>query len=118
VLQTGAPVIIGAPFYLSILQAPRIGLAQKTSRPYNKSAFTFFGEIMTQAREPLEIFWDAILSRQPDQIRSAYALLPAAERRKLIAHLQRMVSEEGWHPEQRKSARVALDILSGDTEIS
>lgn len=67
---------------------------------------------MTEARDPLEIFWDAILSRQPEQIRAAFAPLDAQDRRDLIAHLQRMVSEEGWHPEQRKSAQTALDTLS------
>lgn len=67
---------------------------------------------MTEALDPLEIFWDAILSRRPDQIRAAFAPLKAEDRRQLIAHLQRMVNEEGWHPEQRKSAQTALDTLN------
>lgn len=73
---------------------------------------------MTEAREPLEIFWDAILSRQPDRIRAAYALLAADDRRKLIAHLRRMATEEGWQPQQRKSAQVALDTLANDKNQS
>ncbi|MRR31618.1 hypothetical protein EG834_15105 [bacterium] len=66
---------------------------------------------MTASRDPLEIFWDAILSRQPDQILAAFTPLDSIQRQQLIAHLQRMVIEDGWHPEQRKSARAALDIL-------
>lgn len=59
---------------------------------------------MSEARDPLEILWDAILSRKPEQIRAAFLPLNPDERKELIAHLKRMVSEEGWHPEQRKSA--------------
>jgi hypothetical protein len=66
---------------------------------------------MTIRRDPLEIFWDAILSRQPDQIRAAYSRLDAGERLELIAHLQRMAGEPGWHPEQRKSAQAALETI-------
>lgn len=68
---------------------------------------------MIQGREPLEIFWDAILSRQPEQIQAACSHLDDKERKKLIAHLQRMVTEEGWHSEQRKSAQAALDAILG-----
>lgn len=66
---------------------------------------------MRQEKEPLEIFWDAILSRQPEQIRAAWLPLTVVDREELIAHLQRMTSEEGWHPEQRKSAQAALDTI-------
>jgi hypothetical protein len=109
-----APTKIGAFFYLSILQALQNGLAQNIARPYNKVAENIPGRFMTEVRDPLEIFWDAILSRQPDQIRAAYMPLGAADRRDLIAHLQRMVSEEGWHPEQRKSAQAALETILDD----
>ncbi|TLM99081.1 hypothetical protein FDZ73_22415 [bacterium] len=74
------------------------------------------GEIMTQGREPLEIFWDAVLSRNPEQIRTACFGLDEKERMELIAHLQRMVNEEGWHPEQRKSAQTALDTVLGSKQ--
>ncbi|GAP15261.1 hypothetical protein LARV_03045 [Longilinea arvoryzae] len=69
---------------------------------------------MSEARDPLEILWDAILSREPKQIRAAFVPLNADERKQLITHLKRMVGEEGWHPEQRKSARVALDTLKNE----
>ncbi len=68
---------------------------------------------MTATRDPLEVFWDAILSRQPEQILAAFTPLDSTQRQQLIAHLQRMVTESGWQPEQRESARAALDILTG-----
>lgn len=63
--------------------------------------------------DPLEAFWDAILSRQPERIRAAYLPLDQATRGALISHLTRMVSEPGWHLEQIQSAQAALDALEG-----
>lgn len=68
--------------------------------------------------DPLELFWDQILSRSPDQIRAAFARLDEPSRREVIAHLHRMASEEGWHPEQVASARAALDALEGPLQPS
>jgi len=62
--------------------------------------------------DPLEKFWNAVLSRQPQRIRSAVKPLDTAARHALAEHLQRMVSEEGWMPQQRDSAQAALDVLS------
>lgn len=61
--------------------------------------------------DPVEQFWDNILSRQPERIRAAYASLDAADQKNLVAHLKTMVSEEGWQDEQRKSAQAALDVI-------
>lgn len=61
--------------------------------------------------DELEEFWDAVLSRQPERVRRACAGLDQAECDALVAHLRRMCSEEGWHPEQRRSARAALEAL-------
>jgi hypothetical protein len=61
--------------------------------------------------EPLALLWDAVLSRQPRSIQAAYLSLAPAAQTALSAHLQRMVSEEGWHPEQQKSAQAALDAI-------
>ena len=61
--------------------------------------------------EPLALLWDAILSRQPDRIRAAFQALNPAAQSALSAHLERMVSEDGWHPEQQKSAQAALDVI-------
>lgn len=58
-----------------------------------------------------EEFWDAILSRQPALIRQACQTLSEEERKALLAHLKRMISEPGWHPEQIASALAALQSL-------
>jgi hypothetical protein len=67
---------------------------------------------MDSPLDPLETFWDQILSRDPRQVREAYATLSAEERQALRNHLARMVSEPGWQPEQRESAQAALDALA------
>jgi hypothetical protein len=61
--------------------------------------------------EPLEILWNALLSRQPDVIREVYYGLDDASRREVLAHLKVMATEEGWHPEQVISAQAALAAL-------
>jgi len=73
---------------------------------------------MLEELDPLEQFWDAILSRQPDLIRPAFNSLNPAERQQLIDHLRRMASEAGWQPEQRKSAFAALETIIGKTPQS
>lgn len=60
----------------------------------------------------LENLWDALLSRNPERIRQAFAGLDAEERQAVQTHLQRMATEPGWHPEQRLSAQTALESLS------
>ena len=62
--------------------------------------------------DPLEILWDNLLSRQPDQVRAAFATLTVTEQQAVLDHLRRMSQEAGWHPEQRRSAQAALDALS------
>jgi hypothetical protein len=59
----------------------------------------------------IEDLWDALLSRQADQARSAFRTLDAEQQRAVMAHLQRMTTEPGWHPEQRISAQAALEAL-------
>ena len=66
-----------------------------------------------ESPDPLELFWGELLSRSPERIRAAFTPLDEKSRREVIAHLQKMVSEEGWHPEQVASARAALDALEG-----
>ncbi len=61
--------------------------------------------------DPLEIFWDNLLSREPTRIRAAFAELDHASQGAVLAHLERMASEEGWQPEQAVSARAALKAL-------
>jgi len=59
----------------------------------------------------LEALWDGLLSRQPQRIRDAYQSLTRDEKIAVYAHLQRMTSEAGWHPEQVLSAQKALEVL-------
>lgn len=66
----------------------------------------------TTSSDPLEIFWDNLLSRQPERIRAAFATLTGAEQQVVLEHLRKMNQEEGWHLEQRRSAQAALDALS------
>jgi len=59
----------------------------------------------------IETTWDNLLSRDPAQIRLAFAALDIASQQVVRDHLQRMCSEEGWHTEQVISAETALRIL-------
>jgi hypothetical protein len=66
---------------------------------------------MEEILDPLEEFWDRLLSRQPARIRQAFGSLDEAEREAVLAHLLKMASEPGWQPEQRESAQSALMAL-------
>jgi hypothetical protein len=71
---------------------------------------------MTNSPSFLEILWDALLSRDPSQIRAAFADLDPDSQKVVLAHLRRMAEEDGWHPEQVKSARTALAALKQRTQ--
>jgi len=66
---------------------------------------------MDNSPEQLELLWNALLSRQPELIRKAFESLDLTSRKNIIAHLQNMVNEPGWQPEQRISAKDALQAL-------
>lgn len=59
----------------------------------------------------IDMIWEQLLSRNPDLIRAMYAELMTNEKKAVIQHLQKMVSEEGWHVEQVKSAKMALKAI-------
>ena len=59
----------------------------------------------------LEKFWGDILSRETNTIREAFQPLGEADRKTVVAHLKRMVSEEGWHAAQVASAQAALTAI-------
>lgn len=59
----------------------------------------------------LESIWDALLSRDPVQILPAYTSLDPSSQAVVLAHLDKMAHEDGWHPEQRRSALAALDVI-------
>jgi NADH:ubiquinone oxidoreductase subunit E len=66
---------------------------------------------MNKTSEKLELLWEDLLSHQPETIQAAFASLDPSDQKAVLTHLQRMVSESGWQPEQRLSARAALDVL-------
>ena len=70
-----------------------------------------YAQSMDSTSEQLELLWYKLLSSQPDLIRDAFNSLDPASKKTVIAHLERMVIEPGWQPEQRLSARAALLAL-------
>jgi hypothetical protein len=66
---------------------------------------------MDDSQEFLEQTWDGLLSRHPHRIRRTFQSLDPASQQVVLEHLKKMVSEEGWHPEQRLSAQSALDSI-------
>lgn len=66
---------------------------------------------MDEPVDSLDAFWERLLSRQPDLIYEAFHTLLEDEREAVVIHLRAMAVEEGWHSEQRISAREALKTL-------
>ena len=60
----------------------------------------------------LDELWDRLLSRQPKRVREAFSSLDPESQRMVKEHLQRMVTESGWLPGQRTSAKAALKALN------
>ncbi len=67
--------------------------------------------------DPLQTFWDNLLSRQRERILDTFNSLNEDDRQAVLIHLQRMVDEPDWHPEQRVSALAALDALDPDKSV-
>jgi len=59
----------------------------------------------------LEKTWGAILSRKKDEIEEVFNSLDIGSQKAVVDHLNKMANEEGWHPEQTRSARIALQVL-------
>jgi hypothetical protein len=66
---------------------------------------------MKREQARLEILWDDLLSEQPEMVRTAFAALDKTDQNMVLAHLERMTSEAGWQPEQRRSAQAALKAI-------
>jgi hypothetical protein len=64
--------------------------------------------------EPLEKLWGDLLSREPDLVKNAFEKLDHVNRKNVINHLKTMIRETGWHKEQKKSARAALNIIDSN----
>jgi hypothetical protein len=62
----------------------------------------------------LEDLWDALLSRQNEQVLAAFHSLDENDKAAVITHLQRMAGEPGWLPDQRVSAQAALTALDNE----
>lgn len=60
----------------------------------------------------LEKVWGDLLSRDAQKIANRFASLDSESQTTVLNHLRRMLSEDGWHAEQVKSARAAMDVLS------
>lgn len=58
-----------------------------------------------------EEFWGSILSEDKLKITRILNSIDSAEIRLVINHLEKMNTEDGWHPAQKKSAAFALDII-------
>lgn len=59
----------------------------------------------------LEKTWDAILSRDKDAIQHGFDALDDESQKAVLQHLRKMATEVGWHPEQVRSAQIALRSL-------
>ena len=59
----------------------------------------------------LEKTWDQLLSRNPQSIKNTFAGLDSDSQQTVITHLQEMTKGAGWHPEQVKSASIALKAI-------
>ena len=69
-----------------------------------------------QGSHELDALWDDLLSRQKERVRIAFASLSVPEQVVVLAHLHRMISEPGWQPGQRASARAALRALGNQAK--
>lgn len=66
---------------------------------------------MEENLDPIQLFWDNLLSREPARIQWAFSTLDENSKQAVINHLEKMISETGWHPEQVKSAQAALETI-------
>ena len=58
-----------------------------------------------------ENIWEGILSREENRIWQVFSSLDEASQSVILNHLVKMKQENGWHPEQVKSASLALDVI-------
>ncbi len=59
----------------------------------------------------IEELWEHLLSEDPAQILAVWRDLPPGERAALRAHLNKMATEDGWHPLQKRAAEMALEVI-------
>jgi len=68
---------------------------------------------MSEPSNSIDIIWGQLLSRDPVKIQEAFSELDQDTQKSVLDHLNKMVVEEGWHPEQRASAQAALQTIAG-----
>lgn len=61
--------------------------------------------------DDLDQFWAAIFSADAQAITAAWASIEAGERLAVIELLRKITADAERHPNQRRAARVALDLL-------
>jgi len=59
----------------------------------------------------LEKTWGQLLSRDSQTIKTTFAGLDKESQQTVIAHLREMATGTVWHPEQVKSALIALEAI-------
>lgn len=64
----------------------------------------------------LESVWDGILCMQNARIMQTFLSLDEDNQQTVKNHLLRMTTEPGWHPEQVKSAKFALQTILSTEE--
>ncbi len=60
----------------------------------------------------LEETWSALLSRDKGEVLRVFRALDVESRKIVVQHLTKMSTQEGWHPEQVRSAQTALSALA------
>ncbi|MGB7094759.1 MAG: hypothetical protein WBD62_08945 [Anaerolineales bacterium] len=71
---------------------------------------------MNGEQSRFENIWEVLLSRDAKWILAVFESLQSDQKRAVLKHLQKMVGEPGWQPEQRISARFALDAIPDNFE--
>jgi hypothetical protein len=64
-----------------------------------------------------EDLWGNILSEDKDDILNLLNSLSRLEIEYVNDHLIKMVTEDGWHPSQQRSAAFALDVIRKNIEL-
>ena len=58
-----------------------------------------------------EDLWSAMLSEEKGKINNILLILSPSEVEFVFNHLNKITTEDGWHPSQQRSAAFALDIM-------
>jgi hypothetical protein len=61
--------------------------------------------------DPLQAFWDDILSEDSTKISDTFKSLSATEQQKVLVHLYKMTNEPGWHSAQVQTASKAIQVI-------